>query len=431
MDTPWLFDFLIIVFLVCCSAFFSSSETGLTTVSRARIFHLAENNKRARIVMRLRENKEDLISTILLGNTLVNIAAASIATSFAIKLFGDNAVIYVTVVMTVVILLFGEIIPKTFALQNSDRFSMIVAWPIQMLMTLFSPLNAAIRWFTVTFLKCFGLSGKNLSALVTSSEVIRGTIELHHQEGGMVKQERDMLGSILDLGDIEVSQVMVHRNQVDMIDASLSVAEIINAITHSSHSRLPFWRDNPDNIIGVLHVKDLYRLLQRKGLENIIVDEILGQLNKPWFIPETTPLGEQLFAFRQRKYHIAMVVDEYGAFLGVVTLEDIIEEIVGDIHDEHDRKPTTAIRQQPDGTYILQGTMAIRDVNRQLDWDLPDEEAFSTLAGLVIHEARAIPEQGAMFSFHGHEFIVIERKDNQIVRLKVRKTEGIAVHGIK
>lgn len=423
MDTPWLLDFLTIVFLVCCSAFFSSSETGLTTVSRARIFYMAETNKRAKIVMRLRERKEDLISTILLGNTLVNIASASIATSFAIKLFGDAAVIYVTVIMTVIILLFGEIIPKTFALQNSERFSLLVAWPVNALMTLFSPVNAAIRWFTIAFLKCFGLSA-SLNPLVTSSEVIRGTIELHHQEGGMVKHERDMLGSILDLGDIEVAQVMIHRNQVDMIDASLPALEIIEAVTHSSHSRLPFWHDNPDNIIGVLHVKDLYRLLQRKQGSEMHSDEILAQLSKPWFIPETTPLREQLFAFRQRKYHIAMVVDEYGAFLGVVTLEDIIEEIVGDIHDEHDRKPYAVIKQQPDGTYILPGTMTIRDLNRHLDWDLPDEEEFSTLAGLVIHEARAIPEQGAMFSFHGHEFIVIERKDNQIVRLKVRKTEG-------
>lgn len=421
---------ILVILLVLAAAFFSAAETCLTTVSRARMFHIAENGNRwAKMVLRLKEKKEDLISTILLGSTIVNVAGASIATTLAIEWFGDHAVAYVTVIMTILTLLVAEIIPKTFAILHAERCSMLIALPIHLLTIVFKPINSATRWVTVNVLNFLGV-GKDLAApLVSASEVIRGTIELQHQEGGVVKHERDMLGSILDLNDIEVAQVMIHRNQVDMVNADLSVEEIIEAVTHSAHTRIPFWRGNPDNIAGVLHVKDLYRLLQKHN-GNTTREEILGLLSKSWFIPSTTSLKEQLFAFRQRKYHIALVVDEYGVYMGIITLEDIIEEIVGDIYDEHDRKPNATIRQQPDGTYILAGTVSIRDLNRQLDWDLPDEEGFSTLAGLVIHEARTIPEQGAMFSFHGYEFIVIERVDNQVVRLKVRKVpEGTGNEG--
>lgn len=416
---------ILVILLILGAAFFSAAETCLTTVSRARMFHLAENGNRwARMVLNLKEKKEDLISTILLGSTIVNVAGASIATTLAIDWFGDHAVAYVTVIMTVLMLLVAEIIPKTFAILHAERCSMFIALPIHLLTIVFKPINFATRWVTVNVLGALGVGKEMGVPLVSASEVIRGTIELQHQEGGVVKHERDMLGSILDLNEIEVAQVMIHRNHVEMVNADLSAEDIIHAVTHSTHTRIPFWRNNPDNVIGVLHVKDLYRLLQKRN-GSTTQEEILGLLSKTWFIPSTTSLKEQLFAFRQRKYHIALVVDEYGVYMGIITLEDIIEEIVGDIYDEHDRRPTSNIRQQPDGTYILPGMMSIRDLNRQLDWDLPDEETFSTLAGLVIHEARTIPEQGAMFSFHGYEFIVIERVDNQVVRLKVRKVPEV------
>ena len=247
--------------------------------------------------------------------------------------------------------------------------------------------------------------------------MIRGTIEMHHHEGEVVKGDRDMLGSILDLSDRQLSEIMIHRSQVESIDLSLEPDAIIAAAIASNHSRIPLWKDNTDNIEGILHFKDLLRLVraQKIGITREMIRRIA---KKPWFVPETTTLADQLAAFRSKRAHFACVVDEYGAWLGIVTLEDSLEEIVGEIDDEHDPLEIAEIMPFGDRSYRVAGTVTIRDLNRQLDWGLPDAHA-ATVAGLVLHEARVIPDVGAVFEFYGYRFTVEEKRVNQITQLLI------------
>lgn len=411
----------LIVFLLVCSAFFSGSETGLTAVSRARIYQLVqEGNAKARKVLRLRECKEQLIGAILLGNNLVNIAATAVSTGVAIHYLGDDGIYYVTIIMTVIVLVFAEVLPKTYAIQQPERVALAVAPLVSIIVRLFSPVTLTVQWTIASLFRILGVDVNGNNALISSADIIRGTIELQHKEGDIVKQEKDMLGGILDLEEVEVGDIMVHRKQIEMINADMPVRDIIRQVTSSTHSRLPFWKDNPDNIIGLLHVRDMFKLLAENVPEKISHAMIVEALSEPWFVPETTLIGEQLLEFRRRRRHFAHVVDEYGAFLGILTLEDILEEIVGEISDEHDRPSAMKLKQQPDGSYLVEGIMMIRDFNRELGWNLPDDNA-STLAGLVIHEARQIPETGAMFAFYGCEFEIVDKRANQILKLKIRK----------
>ena len=419
MESELLISLLAIALLIGCSAFFSGSETALTAISRARIFRLVmDGNRRAEIVSKLRREKESLIGTILLGNTAVNVCVSALATTVTIQYLDENWVVATSVALTIALLIFGEVMPKTIAIQNSERFSLFVAPMVALLVKLFSPVTVTIRSFIRLLLRLFGVDITKSNTLISASDVIRGTIELHHREGEMVKQDRDMLGSILDLNDITVADVMVHRKQMETIDLGLPVEIIIRKAISSTHSRIPLWKDEPDNICGVLHVKNLVRAISEKS--QLARADIEAILHTPWFIPESTNLRDQLLAFRQQRQHFALVVDEYGALLGIVTLEDIIEEIVGDIDDETDKRMPLNIRAVGDGAYVMDGTVTIRDLNRELDWNLPDEDA-STIAGLLIHEARLIPEIGAAFDFHGYHFVVVDKKINQITRVRMKK----------
>ncbi len=425
-----MFELGLIAFLLVCSAFFSGSETGLTAVSRARIYQLVqEGHARARKVLHLREHKEQLIGGILLGNNLVNIAATAVSTGLAIQYFGDEGIFYVTIIMTIVVLVFAEVMPKTFAIQQPERVALAVAPMLTVIVRLFSPVTLAVQWLINKLFRMVGVDIHKKDVLVSASDVIRGTIELQHKEGDIVKQEKDMLGGILDLEEVEVGDIMVHRKQIEMINADAPVRDIIRQVTFSTHSRLPFWKDDPDNIIGLLHVRDMFKLLAENPPEKITHSMIQGALSDPWFVPETTMIGEQLLEFRRRRRHFAHVVDEYGAFLGIITLEDILEEIVGEISDEHDRPSAMKLKQQSDGSYLVEGTMMIRDLNRELEWGLPDEHA-STVAGLVIYEARQIPEPGAIFAFYGCEFEIVDKRANQLMKLKIRRIkEGESSNG--
>lgn len=418
---------LVIILFLGISALFSAAETALTALSRARLYQLVkEGNKRAQVVSRLRREKESMIGTILLGNNAVNIAASALATSLSMQLFGNGeseALLTATLVMTVLVVVFAEILPKTYAIQNAERVSLALAPLMLLIVRIFKPVSLAIQVIIRITLRLFRVDMTQGNNLVSSTDVIRGTIELHHREGQVVKQDRDMLGSILDLNDIEVGEIMVHRTQVDMLDINLPVQEIVQQAVSMLHSRIPLWRDNPDNVVGILHVKDLIHRLNE--LDRPLTNEaVLEIAHEPWFIPETTTLRDQLLAFRARKQHFALVIDEYGALLGIVTLEDIIEEIVGNIDDEHDEHSAALIEKQPDGSFIVAGDVTIRDLNRELDWELPDEHA-STIAGLVVYEAAMLPPRGARFEMFGMRVTVIDRKATHIKRLKLQKTEDI------
>lgn len=422
-DNPLVVNGLIIFTCLLVSAFFSASETALTAVSRARLYQLVKDgNRRAKIVSHLRRRKEALIGTVLIGNTVVNIAASALATALAIQLFGNEKglVGIVTLVMTVLIVLFAEILPKTYAIKNAEATALSLSPVLNLLVGLLTPVTYGIQHFIRLTFKLFGVDITRASAFISPTDILRGTIELHHREGQMVKHDRDMLGSILDLNDIEVKDVMIHRKRVDTINASLPAPMIVEQAVSMLHSRIPLWKDNPDNIVGILHVKDLIRALGAEGGSEIDSATILALAHKPWFIPETTNLRDQLLAFRARRQHFAVVVDEYGVVLGIVTLEDIIEEIVGDIDDEHDERVTVDIQKTGPNVYFVAGSVTIRDLNREMDWNLPDENA-STVAGLVMHEARDIPRKGQHLDCHGFRFTVIDKNATQIKRLKIEK----------
>ena len=405
--------FVLIVF----SAFFSGSETALTAASRARMHHLSEEkNKRARIVLSLTEDRERLLGALLLGNNLVNILASALATSVFLALFGDAGVVYATLVMTAIVLIFAEVLPKTYAITNTDSFALAVSPIVRVVIALFAPVTGAVQFIVRQTLRLMGVDVSGTEHVLSPHEEIRGAINLHHREGGVVKVDRDMLGGILDLRDLEVSDIMVHRKNITMMDVSSPNSEIISHVLASPHTRIPLWRDEPENIVGVLHAKDLLRALAGAGWNPDAV-QILDIAAEPWFVPDATALQDQLNAFLRRKTHFALVVDEYGALMGLITLEDILEEIVGEISDEHDID-VSGLRVQADGSIVVSGSVPIRDVNRALDWHLPDEEA-TTIAGLVIHEARTIPEVGQAFTFYGFRFEVLRRQRNQITQLRV------------
>ena len=402
--------------LIALSSFFSGSETALTAASRPRIHHLAgAGDRRARAVARLTDDRERLIGAILLGNNAVNILASALATSVLISVVGDAGVAYATIGMTFVILVFAEVLPKTYAIRDADRFALRVAPALGPIVWLLSPVVGAVRLVVSAMLGAAGASQGPRTASAAEEE-LRGTIALQAQEGAMVKRERDMLHSILDLEEVEVGAVMTHRKTMEMIDAGAPPADILDQVVRSPYTRLPVWQGEPDNIVGVLHAKDLLQAVHA-SLDDLDRLDVMAIVTAPWFVPETTPLEEQLDAFRARRAHFALIVDEYGSLMGLVTLEDIIEEIVGEIVDEHDIARGEAV-EQPDGSLLIPGTAAIRDLNRAYDWDLPDEEA-ATIAGLVLNEAQEIPEVGESFSLYGFTFEVCARKRNQITRLRV------------
>jgi len=413
----WL-SLIVVVICLLLSAFFAGSETALTASSRASMARLEKHgNKRAAIVNRLLDQRERLLGALLFGNNAVNIAASALATGILLAWFGKAGVVYATVVMTIVVVVFSEILPKTAAFNTPDRIALAVARPMQWIVRLLGPVLMAIEALVRWLLRFVGMNVGEDQAVLSAHEELRGAIDLFHREGDVEKHDRDMFGGVLDLRELAVSDVMVHRTNMISLNADDPSEDVVNAVIASPVTRIPLWRGNPENIVGVLHVKDLLRALHAVDGDAAKVD-IASLLTPPWFVPDTRPVSEQLKAFRRRKTPFALVVDEYGEVEGLVTLEDILEEIVGDITDEHD-VAMPGVRRQPDGSVNVDGAVSIRDLNRVMDWNLPDEEA-TTIAGLVIHEARSIPEVGQSFTFHGFRFRVLRRARNRITALRIQ-----------
>ncbi len=410
-----------ILVLLILSAFFSGSETALTAASRPLMHQLAKDgNPRAHLINTLRHHKERLLGAILLGNNLVNILASALATSVLMTLFGEAGVVLATVGMTLLVLIFSEILPKTYAIRHANRAALAVVPTINVLVIVLLPFVKTINVIVRLLLRLFGIDPHASDGLHSSTAELRGAIELHASHAqGEDKESGIMLRSVLDLADVQVGEIMTHRKGVSAINATDSVETIITQVLDSPYSRLPLWRDEPDNIVGVLHAKALLREVRERAndpekLSNI---DILSVAAKPWFVPESTQLLDQLQAFRARREHFAMVVDEYGSLLGIVTLEDVLEEIVGDIDDETDVF-VPGVHIHTDGTLVVQGDVTIRDLNRQFDWDLPDEEA-ATIAGLILHESRRIPDVGQSFRFFGFRFEILRRYHHQIKTIRI------------
>ena len=409
---------LLVVALLFVSALFSAAETALTGASRGRMHQLErDGDKKAKRVNKLLSDQETMIGAVLLGYNAINILTSAMVTEFISQSVpGAWGVALATAVMTVLVLVFVEVLPKTIAIVRSDDVARALSGPMVIVVRVVGPVVFAVQWIVRMTLKPFGINLSMEQDVLAAHEEIRGAVEYHHSEGLVESRDRRMLGGVLDLSDMDVSQIMVHRKSIELLDADLPPRLLVMQALEAPHTRIPLYREEPENIIGVLHAKDLARALAAVGgdVDGLNVEAIA---RKPWFIPDTTNLKDQLNAFLKERNHFALVVDEYGALQGLVTLEDILEEIVGDIEDEHD-SALQGIRRQPDGSVNVDGSVAIRDVNRAMDWNLPDEDAV-TMAGLVIHEAQMIPEAGQTFIFHRHRFQILRRQRNQITALRV------------
>lgn len=425
LDAAFWLTALVIIILLALSAFFSGSETALTAASRPKLRARADRGERgAEAALTATEDSERLIGAVLLGNNVVNILSASLATALMTKVFGASGVAFATVIMTVLVLIFAEVLPKTYAIQAPEALASRLAPPILIIVKILSPVVAIVRLTVRGILRLFGQRISASDNMLSLHEEIAGALAIGHSSGAVQKEDRDRLLGALDLGNRTVDEIMLHRSQIEMIDADLPSEQLIDEVLASPHTRLPVFRGERENVIGILHAKDLLRAINKAAHAEdrdaaISAFDPLSVAMKPYFVPETTALDEQMREFMKRRSHFALVVDEYGALRGLITLEDILEEIVGEIADEHDTDEEDMPSPSASGDYVIDGAMTIRDLNRALDWNLPDDEA-NTVAGLVIHMALQIPAKGQVFSFDGYRFEVLERHDNRITRLRVR-----------
>lgn len=425
LDGAFWITTCVILLLLVLSGFFSGSETALTAASRGKLRAQADKgNKGAQRALEITEDNERLIGSVLLGNNLVNILAASLATVIFTRAFGESGVALATLVMTLLVLIFAEVLPKTYAITNAERAASLVSPLIRVVILIFSPIVGVVRLFVRGILSLFGVQIDPDKNVLAVREEIAGALQLGHSEGVVEKEDRDRILGALDLGERAVEEIMLHRSGIEMIDAAHAPDQILNQCLESSHTRLPVFEGEQENIIGVVHAKDLLRAMRKlvggkSGVEGLKEFKIEDVTTPPYFVPETTTLDDQMRQFLRMRSHFALVVDEYGSLQGLITLEDILEEIVGEITDEFDLDAEHPIKRAEDGQFLIDGAMTIRDTNRATDWNLPDDEA-NTVAGLVIHEAQMIPVIGQVFSFHGFRFEVISREGNRITGLKIR-----------
>lgn len=410
--------FLIIIAIIVpliFSCLLSATETAITAMSTAKIHKLKKDGSaRAAIISKLKEDKEGLISTILLANNSCNILASTMATAFLIKAFGDEGVIYATIIMTILIIVFAEVMPKTFAISNPERVALAFAHFLRITVLICKPITKLIN----KIVTLFNMDNNPDNNLVSPTEEIKGTIDLHHKQGAVDQDDKYMLDGVFYLGETCISKVITHRRNMQSINIDLSIKDILSQVKNIGHAKIPMWKDNVDNIVGILNTRELLNvLLTEQDISKINIQNVISA---PVFVHENTTLDEQLADFKARKNRFAIVIDEYGDIQGVISLSDILEEIVGHIQDEGDAEKNDIVLK--DDACIVKGEVTIRDLNRALDWYLPDEEA-STIAGLLIHDAERIPEIGEILTFHGFTFSILEKDGNQLTSIKIQKSE--------
>jgi Mg2+/Co2+ transporter CorB len=417
-----MYSIILIIILLLLSAFFSASETAVMSVSRSKLQKLKmDGNKKAIILAKLRgDDKEKFIGSILLGNNFANIAASAIATSISIDLFGESGVapLLATVFMTIIILIYSEVLPKTYAVRHSEKVGLKVAGICTFLTRIFYPITFTIRIIVDKTLHLMVKDHNNKDDL-TGLDAIRGAIDLHHEEGEVFIEDKFMLGGVIDLEEIRVEEIMIHRNHITSINIDDTIENITDRIINSPYSRMPIWQGDPENIISIIHIRDFVKLLHSIGPRKIKVSDISGVAREPWFIPNTTTLKTQLTAFRDKHYHFALVVDEYGNILGLLTLEDIVEEVVGQIEDEYDRGGNK-VKVLSENSVISYGDTTIRDLNRMMNWDI-DDEHVSTIGGLLIHSAEKVPEISDKIIVGNYKLKLLKKTRNKIIKVKISK----------
>lgn len=422
MDNLTIIYLVVIVILIILSALFACSETSVTAASRAKIYRLAnEGNKYAKKLEKLLKNRQILIGSMLIGNNAVNILASVLATSVFLSFFGEAGLIYATISMTLIVIIFAEIAPKNFALKDPDKLAILLTPLINFVVKILRPFTIFIQKIVDSLIDKVFFKNNQLDK-EEQLEEIRDTIDLKHQEGSIFKYDKDLIDGVLDLSDTELDEIMVHRREIKSINIDLEIDQIISQALTLKFSRIPLWQENEENIVAILHVRKLLKFLHvNQGITtNFKLEEVTS---KPWFVPATNNLRSQLFAFRKKRNRFALIVDEYGALLGLVTLEDILEEIVGEIGEDGNKSAIEIIKVKS-GAYKISGRTMIRDINKKLDWNLSQDSDAYNLTAFIINNLGRIPNEKEKFNIEQYYFEILKKRNNDLVLIKVKKIEA-------
>jgi Mg2+/Co2+ transporter CorB len=408
---------IFVIFLIIFSilaAFLSASETAVTASSPFRLHQMAKKNPAASVLLELQKRMPILISCLLFTNICVLNGMASISTELFRQYLGPAGLLVAPIVMSALTALYVEILPKIYVYQCPERAALFLVPMLQFLKRFLFPVTLLMDRMAQGSLAAFGIKVSGNKENSSTLEDLRGAIDLH-AGSGIISHERAMLRSILDLSQITVSEIMVHRKNIVSFNVDLPFEDLCEHLLTVPYTRVPLWKDSPDNIVGVVHLKNLVRYLQ-KDVHREVCD-IRAMMKTPWFIPESSTLFYQMQLFKERHSHQAFVVDEYGSLLGMVTLEDILEEIVGEIRDEYD-VDFPGVRTTPQGTYLIRGCVTLRDLHRQYEWSF-EEPSVSTLAGLILHECRTIPEVGTVLRIQNFEMKILRVHHHQVTLIEV------------
>lgn len=408
---------LLTIVLLCIifSAIFSAAETAITAISPGKMKTLQEDKvPNAEKVIKLRADSDKFLSTILIANNLVNILASSLAAAYLTSTFGEEAVFLSTALMTLLLIVFAELLPKTLALKNAENLSLKLANIIYFLVFILSPISIVIRYLVNAISKILGV--KNGKINISAFEELRGTLKFHRDLGNVNKHDLHMLEGLLDLEEMTIKQVMIHRKYIHSINIDQPISEIISNAFASGYAKIPLWKDNPENIVAILDVKLLLKQISFNPNHREIEIEKVSM--KPWFVPQTTSLKKQLASFRERFQYFAIVVDEYGGFKGVVTLRDIVEEIVGIL--EEDEKAEATLTLMEDGSYLVSADYMVRDFVKISDFDF-DDETSTTIGGIVINITNSIPDKGAEITYHDYKFKIMDKNNNKLSKILISK----------
>ena len=412
-------NLILVSILLVCAALVSCFETSITAASRAKIHRKAKDgDKRAKKIEKLLLEREKVVSVMLIANNIINILASVLTTQALLKLFGEVGLVYATIFLTVIIIIFGEILPKTLAIKHPEKIITKLSILIIILLKIFSPFVVITQKISSMVINLFS-SKAGEDEGQSEFEEIRDTIDLKAQEGSIVKYDKDLIDGVLDLSDTEISEIMVHRKDISSLDIEQSITSLIKEATDIGYSRIPLWKGNNENIIGILNVKKLLKELHfyNGKLEDFNLKKVTS---KPWYVPSSNSLKAQIFAFRRKKKTLSLVVDEYGSFLGLVTLEDILEEIIGEVKEQDDVNEVSIIKTRS-GSHKITGKTLIRDINKKLDWQIEEGDDAYSLSAFLVSKIERVPENGESFKIDGYHYEILSKKHHEILIVKVKK----------
>lgn len=412
-------QFLAVAVLIIAAALISCLETSITAASRATIHRLkSEGDKRARRLENLLKEREKVVSVMLLANNAINIVASALTTKILLEIFGEIGVLYATISLTVIIIIFGEILPKTVAIQAPEKSALFFSLLIEILFKTFAPLVEIIQKIVAAVIRVFSVK-KIAKGKFSDLEEIRDTVNLKAKEGSIFKFDKDLIDGVLDLSDTAISEIMVHRKDILSLDRNLKIAEIVKKAINIGYTRIPLWQGHQENIIGILNVRKLLKGLHfyRGDIEKFDLEQTISS---PLFVPSSNNLRSQLFTFRKFKKRMALVIDEYGSLLGLVCLEDILEEIVGEVRERDDHSNLNIVTTKS-GIFKIPANTLIRDINKKLDLEIDENDEAYNLSALIINRLGRIPDEKERFEISGFQFEILRKKGNDLLLVKMKK----------